>query len=38
MAQVLAIFFLVVIGLGVAKMVFDVQMAKVKRIFTHLLK
>ena len=38
MAQALATFFLVLIGLGVAKMIFDVQMAKLNRILKHLLK
>jgi hypothetical protein len=38
MTQALAIIFLVVIALGVAKMVFDVQIAKLERIFKHLLK
>lgn len=36
MTQTLAIVFLVVIGLGVVKMVFDVQMAKLKRGITYL--
>jgi hypothetical protein len=38
MAQVIAIFFLVLIIAGVAKMVFDVQMAKFKRFLKHFLK
>ena len=38
MAQALATFFPVLIGLGVAKMVFDVQMAKFKRFLEHFLK
>jgi len=38
MAQVLATIFLLAIIAGVAKMVFDVQITKVKRIFKHLLK
>ena len=38
MAQILAISFLALIIAGVAKIVFDVQMAKLKRMLTHLLK
>jgi hypothetical protein len=38
MAQVLATIFLLAIIAGVAKMVFDVQMKKLERIFKHLLK
>jgi hypothetical protein len=38
MAQIIATIFLVLIILGVAKMVFDVQMAKFKRFFEHFLK
>ena len=38
MAQIIAIIFLVLIMAGVAKMVFDVQMAKFKRFLGHFLK
>ena len=38
MAQVIATSFLVLIIIGVAKMVFDVQMSKLKNMLTHLLK
>lgn len=38
MTQALAIALLVLIGLGVAKMIFDVQIAKLEHIFKHLLK
>ena len=38
MAQVIATSFLVAIIIGVAKMVFDVQMAKFKRFLGHFLK
>ena len=38
MAQAIAIVFLVAIILGVAKMVFDVQKAKLEKILKHLLK
>ena len=38
MEQVIAIIFLVAIIAGVAKMVFDVQWAKLKDMFRHLLK
>jgi len=38
MAQILAISFLALIITGVAKMVFDVQMAKFKRFLGHFLK
>ena len=38
MTQVIAIAFLVLIIAGVAKMVFDVQMAKFKRFLGHFLK
>jgi len=38
MAQIIATVFLVLIITGVAKMVFDVQMAKLKNMLTHLLK
>jgi hypothetical protein len=38
MAQVIATAFLVAIIIGVAKMVFDVQMAKFKRFLGHFLK
>ena len=38
MAQVIATAFLALIIIGVAKMVFDVQMAKFKRFLGHFLK
>jgi hypothetical protein len=38
MAQALATVFLIMIILCVAKMVFDVQMSKLKNMFKHLLK
>jgi hypothetical protein len=38
MAQIFAIAFLILLAAGVAKMVFDVQMAKLKNMLTHLLK
>ena len=38
MAQTLAVIFLIMIILGVAKMVFDVQVAKLEKILKHLLK
>lgn len=38
MTQAVAIVFLVAIGLGVVKMVFDVQMAKLKRAIEKLEK
>jgi hypothetical protein len=38
MAQIIAVIFLVLIMAGVAKMVFDVQMAKFKRFLGHFLK
>ena len=38
MAQVIATAFLVLIIIGVAKMVFDVQMTKFKRFLEHFLK
>jgi hypothetical protein len=38
MAQVIATAFLIAIILGVVKMVFDVQMSKLKNMLTHLLK
>jgi hypothetical protein len=38
MAQVIATAFLIAIILGVVKIVFDVQMSKLKNMLTHLLK
>ena len=38
MAQVIATLFLVLIMAGVIKMIFDVQMAKLKDMFRHFLK
>ena len=38
MAQVIATSFLIAIILGVVKIVFDVQMSKLKNMLTHLLK
>jgi hypothetical protein len=38
MAQIVATIFLVLIMAGVAKMIFDVQMSKLKNMLTHLLK
>ena len=38
MAQIIAIIFLLAMVLGVVKMVFDVQKAKLEKILKHLLK